>query len=108
LEEAISAISICELHYGLLRARDDEARAHRAARLGALQARFPVPLPVDDLVAREWGRLQAVVTSRGGKIRRRGSDLAIAATANVHSATLLTHNMKDFKIIEDLVRLGTP
>lgn len=31
------------------------------------------------------------------------ADLAIAATANVHGATLLTDNTKDFKIVEDLV-----
>jgi len=39
----------------------------------------------------------------GGRPRRREADLAIAATANVHGVALLTHNVKDFKIIEDLV-----
>ena len=72
-------------------------------RLGLIEARFPDPLPVDDRVAREWGRLKAAVAQRGGRPRKRLADLAIAATANVHGAALLTHNLKDFKIIEDLV-----
>ena len=108
LRSAISTVSIAELHFGLLVASDDDTRALRAARLGLLEARYPDPLPVDDRVAREWGRLQAAVANRGGKPRRRTADLAIAATANVHDAVLVTHNLKDFKIIEDLVRVRAP
>jgi len=108
LQSAISTVSIAELHFGLLVAADDDTRALRAARLGLLEARYPDPLPVDDRVAREWGRLQAAVANRGGKPRRRYADLAIAATANVHQAVLVTHNRKDFTIIEDLVALRAP
>lgn len=108
LQSAISSVSIAELHFGLLVARDDDTRALRAARLGLLEARYPDPLPVDDRVAREWGRLQAAVANRGGKPRRRNADLAIAATANVHDAILITTNVKDFKIVEDLVCLRAP
>ena len=105
---AISAVSIAELHFGLLVATDDDARAKRATRLGMLEARFPDPLPVDDRVAREWGRLQAAVAGRDGQPRRRAADLAIAATANVHGAVLLTNNLKDFAIIDDLVNARSP
>lgn len=105
---AISAVSLAELHFGLLVARDDAARASRAARLGLIEARFPDPLPVDDRVAREWGRLQAAVAQRGGKPRGRMADLAIGATARVHGATLLTHNLKDFTLIADLVDVRAP
>lgn len=108
LQVAISTVSIAELHFGLLVAADDDTRALRAARLGLLEARFPDPLPIDDRVAREWGRLQAAVANRGGQPRRRSADLAIAATANVHDAVLVTDNAKDFKIVEDLVRLRAP
>jgi toxin FitB len=108
LQSAISSVSIAELHYGLLVARDDDTRALRAARLGLLEARYPDPLPVDDRVAREWGCLQAAVANRGGKPRRRNADLAIAATANVHDAILITTNVKDFKIVDDLVRFRAP
>ena len=48
------------------------------------------------------------MTNRGGKRRRRNADLAIAATANVHDAVLITHNLKDFTIIDDLVRTTAP
>jgi hypothetical protein len=58
------------LHFGLLVAGDDEARALRAARLGLIEARFPNPLPLDDRVARALGRLKATVARRGGQPRR--------------------------------------
>jgi predicted nucleic acid-binding protein len=107
-EVAISTVSIAELHFGLLVAKDDEARGRRASRLGLIEARFPDPLAVDDVVAREWGRLKAEVARRGGRPRRREADLAIAATANVHRAALLTHDAADLAIIEDLVEVRVP
>lgn len=107
-DAAISVVSIAELHFGLLVAPDESSRALRATRLGLVEARFPDPLALDDRVAREWGRLQAAVAQRGGEPRRRSSDLAIAATANVHGATLLTNNVKDFSIIADLIRVQAP
>lgn len=108
IEASISAVSIAELHFGLLIATDDDIRAIRAARMGLIEARFPDPLPLDDRVAREWGRLQAAVSQRGGRPRKRPADLAIAATATVHEAALITHNAKDFKIVEDLIDVQTP
>ena len=89
-------------------AEPDDARALRVTRLGLVEARYPDPLPLDDQVAREWGRLQAAVANRGGKPRRRSADLAIAATANVHDAVLVTRNLKDFKLVEDLVDVRAP
>jgi toxin FitB len=106
-EPAISAVSIAELHFGLLIA-DGETRALRANRLGLIEARFPEPLPLDDRVARAMGELQAAVATRGGQPRKRMADLAIAATARVHEAVLLTANAKDFKLIEDLVAVRVP
>jgi len=105
IESSISTVSVAELHFGLLVAPNDQARAERVVRLGLIEARFPNPLPVDDRVAREWGRLKAAVRQRGGQPRKRDADLAIAATAIAHDAELVTHNLKDFKIIEDLVDL---
>jgi toxin FitB len=108
IEASISAVSIAELHLGLLVAPNEQTRAERAVRLGLVEARFPKPLPVDDRVAREWGRLKAAVRQRGGQPRSRIADLAIAATAIVQGAELVTHNTEDFKIIEDLVDLRAP
>ena len=101
VEAAISVASLAELHFGALIAADDDERAIRTQRLGTIEATFD-PLPVTAEVAREWGRLAAAVSQRGGQPRRRAIDLAIAATANVHGVPLLTHDIGDFQIISDL------
>ena len=102
IEAAISVASLAELHFGVLVAVDVDERARRTARLGVIESTFD-PLPITDQIAREWGRLSAAVSTRGGKPRRRTVDLVIAATANVHGVPLLTHNIRDFQIISDLV-----
>jgi hypothetical protein len=106
-EAAISVVSLTELHFGVLVAPDDDTRARRMRRLGIIEDRFDA-LPFDAAAARECGRLHAAVTQRGGQPRRRALDLAIAATANVHGVALLTYNIKDFSIIEDLVDVRAP
>jgi predicted nucleic acid-binding protein len=102
VEAAISAASLAELHFGTLVAKDPDEAARRAQRLGVVEATFD-PLPIDTAVAREWGRLAAAITERGGQPRRRAIDLAIAATANVHGVPLLTADSADFAVIGDLV-----
>jgi predicted nucleic acid-binding protein len=102
VEAAISVASITELHFGVLVADDDDERALRTARLAVVEATFD-PLPISVEVARVWGQLAAAVARRGGNPRRRHIDLAIAATAQVEGVPLLTHNIGDFQIIEDLV-----
>lgn len=106
-EGAISAACLAELHFGVLVAADDDERARRALRLGVIESTFE-PLPIDAAVAREWARLAATVHARGGQPRRRALDLAIAATANVHSVPLFTHNASDLQLIDDLVDVRTP
>ena len=107
VEAAISAASLTELHFGTLLARDDDERARRTARLAVVEATFD-PLPVTAEVARTWGRLAAAVAQRGGKPRRRQLDLAIAATAMAEEVPLLTLNLSDFRIIDDLVDARAP
>jgi toxin FitB len=107
LEGAISAASLAELHFGVGVAQDPNERAKRGLRLGVIESTFE-PLPIDAAVAREWGRLSAAVRTRGGQPRRRAMDLAIAATANVHKVPLVTHNVADFQIIDDLVDVRAP
>jgi toxin FitB len=107
LEGAISAACLAELHFGVLITADDDERARRALRLGVIESVFE-PLAIDAAVAREWGRLAAAVRARGGQPRRRALDLAIAATANVHKVPLLTHNLGDFQLIDDLVDVRSP
>lgn len=106
-DSAISVISLSELHFGVLAAPDEEARARRMRRLAIIEDRFDA-LPFDAEAARECGRLHAAVAQRGGKPRRRAFDLAIAATANVNRVPLLTYNAKDFEILADLVDVRNP
>lgn len=107
LEAAISVVSITELHFGLLVAREDEERARRANRLAAVEAAFD-PLPVTVEVARIWGQLAATVLRRGGNPRRRQVDLAIAATSVAEKVPLLTYDLADLQIIDDLVDARRP
>ncbi|MCU4184731.1 VapC toxin family PIN domain ribonuclease [Acidiferrimicrobium sp. IK] len=107
VEAAISVASITELHFGVLVAGDDDERARRTARLSVVEATFD-PLPISVEVARVWGQLTAAVARRGGNPRRRQIDLAIAATAQVEGVPLLTENVGDFQIIDDLVDARRP
>ncbi|MGC9222219.1 MAG: PIN domain-containing protein [Solirubrobacteraceae bacterium] len=107
VEAAVSLASLAELHFGVQVALDADERGRRTQRLGAIESTFD-PIPVTAAIAREWGRLAAAVTERGGKPRRRATDLVIAATANVAGATLVTENTDDFAIISDLVNVQSP
>ena len=102
VEAAISVASLAEIHFGVLVAADDDERALRTGRLGSIESTFD-PLPVTAEVAREWGRLAAAISRRGGQPRRRAVDLVIAATANAHGVPLLTHDIGDLQIISDLI-----
>lgn len=74
-ELAISVISIAELQFGVLVAKDPQARGLRLSRLSAIQRRFD-PLPVDDAVADSYAQLAARVVrlhpqpGRPGRARR--------------------------------------
>jgi predicted nucleic acid-binding protein len=107
VEAAISVASLAELHFGVQVTSDDDERARRTQRLGAIESTFEA-LPITPEVAREWGRLAAAVQNRGGQPRRRAMDLAIAATANTHGVPILTHNRGDFQIIDDLTNARHP
>ena len=49
-EAAISVVTLAELHFGVLVAKDDATRRNRLRRLGVLEAAF-APLPIDAGVA---------------------------------------------------------
>jgi toxin FitB len=106
-QAGISTISLAELYFGALVAADPDERARRTAQLGFIESRFDA-LPLDEKVARVLGQLQAAVSGRGANPRSRAADLAIAATASAHEATLFTRNYKDFKLIDDLVDVREP
>lgn len=107
VEAAISVASVTELHFGVLLAADPDERARRVQRLAAVEAAFD-PLPITVEIARTWGGLAAAVAQRGGNPRRRQLDLAIAATAISERVPLLTYNLADFEIVNDLVDARLP
>jgi len=105
-ELAISAITLAELHFGVLVAKQRKVRAERLRRLLVLQRTFD-PLPVDEAVAASYGQVAAAVVDAGRKPRARSLDLLIAATAHAHSARLYTRNADDFDGLDDLVDVVT-
>ena len=103
-ELAISSITLAELHFGVLVARDRATRAERLRRLSILQRRFDA-LPIDEAVAASYGQLAAATTDIGRQPRARAMDLLIAATAHAHSARLYTRNASDLVGLENLVEI---
>jgi len=77
---ATSAVSLAELHFGVLCAPDDESRTVRLQRLTAIESRYDA-LPVDSVVARHYGRLAAQV----GWSRPAGSSAGLAVTVGAGS-----------------------
>jgi hypothetical protein len=101
---AISAVTLAELHFGVLVAKTSAVRAERLRRLSVLQQHFDA-LPVDEAVAISYGRLAAAVVDVGRRPRGRVMDLLIAATAHAHGARLYTRNSADFAGLEGLVEV---
>lgn len=101
---AVSAVTLAELHSGVLVAADAAVRAERLRRLTRLQRQFD-PLPVDDDVAAGYGRLAAAVVAAGRGPRARSLDLLVAATALVHDARRYTQNAADLVGADDLVEV---
>jgi predicted nucleic acid-binding protein len=104
-ELAISAVSLAEMHFGVLVTTGPAVRAERLRRLSLLQRTFDA-LPVDDDVATSFGQLAAAVVAAGRQRRSRGvMDILIAATAHAHGARLYTRNAADLAGIENLVEI---
>lgn len=105
-ELGISTVSIAELQFGVLVAKDPQAQALRLTRLSRIQRRFEA-LPVDDAVAESYAILAAAVVKAGRQPRARVMDLLIAATAHAHDASLYTRNPDDLTGVEHLVNIVT-
>lgn len=105
-ELAISAVTLAELHFGVLVAKDRKVRAERLRRLLVLQRTFDA-IPLDEAVAASYGQVAAAVVDAGRRPRARSMDLLIAATAHAHSARLYTRNADDFNDLDGLVDVVT-
>ena len=99
---AVSAITLAELHFGVLVAKDQQVRSERLRRLPVVERKFDA-LPVDSAVAASYGQIAAAVVDSGRQPRARSMDLLIAATAHAHSARLYTRNAVDFGGLGQLV-----
>lgn len=93
----MSSVVLAELIYG---ARNS---AHVAENLRTVQ-RFAAPfasVPFDDACAAAYGDIRADLRRRGEPIGP--NDLLIAATALAHGLTLVTHNVREFGRVVDLM-----
>jgi predicted nucleic acid-binding protein len=97
-EGAISAMTLAELHVGVLYVRDERERGARLRRLAWVERTFE-RLPVDDEVARRFGEI--VAAARGKGFRPGVADALIAATAITHDLELVSSD-RDFFAFEGL------
>lgn len=96
---ALSAITASEIVHGIHRAQDERIRERRQRFVEAILSNLPV-LPFTLEIARAHARLWADLQKRGQIIGER--DLMIAATALVHSLTIITGNAREFQRVQDL------
>jgi predicted nucleic acid-binding protein len=94
-ESAVSAVTLGELHVGVLAASDLDLRARRLATLNAL-ADVEV-LAVDETVAVSWALLRVHLAQSGRRLNV--NDLWIAATAHAHGIPVVTQD-EDFGPVE--------
>jgi toxin FitB len=95
---AISAVTLCGLHHGVLIATDEQ-RPGRLATLAYAERRFEV-LPIDARIAPHYGRLLASAR-RESRRKLATADALIAATAVTHGLALITRD-RDFAGITGL------
>jgi predicted nucleic acid-binding protein len=97
-EAAISAVTLCGLHHGVLVATDEQ----RPGRLGTLayaERQFAV-IPVDARVAAHYGHIVAAARHQAGR-RLATADALIAATAAAYGLPLVTRD-RDFAGLEGI------
>jgi len=93
---AIPTVVVYELEVGLAKSSSPNKRR---SQLEALLERLAVlPLGLDE--AREAGRIRARLEKKGTPIGL--LDSLIAGTARFHGATLVTHNVREFRRVDGL------
>lgn len=95
-ESVVSAVTIAELHAGVLCAADVDIRARR---LATLESTADIELlAIDSEVATQWARLRVYLAESGRRINV--NDLWIAATAAANNLPIVTQD-NDFDSLED-------
>jgi toxin FitB len=95
---AISVISLGELQAGVELAPSAEEKRARSMRLKLTRESFD-PIPVDEEIAGEYGRLLAMAR-QAGRIQK-ATDLLIAATAASTGRTLWTRDEAQASLAEE-------
>ena len=85
---AVSAVTVAELHLGVLAAADDEIRARRLATLEAISDIEVIP--IDEAVAASWALLRLRIATLGRRLNV--NDLWIAATSLTHGLPIVTQD----------------
>ena len=98
----LTAITMAELHQGVVMARDAATRAARTEKLGAAIVDFE-PLPFDGQAAARYGTLVALTVAANRDPKPRRMDLMIAAIASSRGLPLYTRNKQDFDGLADMI-----
>jgi len=91
-----TAITVCEIEYGLSRLDNGRRKDELIARFAALTGDvvdFAV-LPFDNAAARRAGQLRGLRERKG--LSAHAADMMIAGIASTHGAAIATRNDKDF------------
>lgn len=95
----LSVVSVSELQHGVHRASKAAVRARRSAFVEAVLERFPI-LEIDVAVARMHARIWAELSASGKRVGPH--DMWIGASALAHGLTLVTGNLREFRMIPGL------
>ncbi len=106
-EAVICSITLAELSAGPLVVDDPLERARRQAVLQQAERDFD-PIPFDAACAMAFGSVAASLRAGGRKVRARGLDVLIAATAVANGLPLYTCNPGDFDGIAGLTVAAVP
>ncbi len=98
-EATLSVITIIELAHGIVRANSPERRAARERFLNELLNELSAE-PVTTAIAFRAGRLDGSLQSQGTRVAL--GDLLIAATALELGFSVVTHNIRHFRVIPGL------